>query len=127
MLEITKISNLVAIEGPFKGQTFRLREATVLGRSFEADLRLDDLAISRRHARISFVSGRYFIEDLGSENGTTVNGKTIAAATPLRSGDRIGLAGNLFRFAAESEPPRESEAATVHEPSAAHSALLRSA
>ena len=99
---------LVAIEGPFKGQTFRLREATVLGRSFDADLRLDDLAVSRRHARISLIGGSYFIEDLGSGNGTSVNGKTIAAPTPLKSGDQIGLAGNLFRFAAESEPPRES-------------------
>ena len=109
---------LIAIEGPLKGQTFRLREATVLGRSFEADLRLDDLAISRRHARISLVGGRCLIEDLGSGNGTTVNGRTIAAPTPLKSGDEIGLAGNLFRFAAEPGPPRESGVAIVDETSA---------
>jgi serine phosphatase RsbU (regulator of sigma subunit) len=95
--------NLVAVEGPFKGQTFRLREATVVGRSFDADLRLDDLAVSRHHARISLVGGSYVIADLGSGNGTSVNGRTIAAPTPLKSGDRIGLAGNLFRFSAESE------------------------
>ena len=95
--------DLVAIEGPLKGQTFRLGEAAVLGRSFEADLRLDDLAISRRHARISLVGGRYVIEDLGSGNGTAVNGRTIAAPTPLKNGDRIGLADNLFRFAGEPE------------------------
>jgi sigma-B regulation protein RsbU (phosphoserine phosphatase) len=125
MVEITKISSLVGIEGSFKGQTFRLREATVLGRAFEADLRLDDLAISRHHARISLIGGGYFIEDLGSENGTTVNGKSIAAATRLKSGDQIGLAGNLFRFAAESEPPpRKSGVAIVDEPSAAAPAAL---
>ena len=111
--------NLIAIEGPFKGQTFRLREAAVLGRSFEADLRLDDLAISRRHARIFLIGGSCFIENLGSGNGTIVNGKTIAAPTPLKSGDRIGLAGNIFQFAAESEPPRESGVEIVDEPSAA--------
>ncbi len=120
MVEITKISNLVGVEGSFKGRTFRLREATVVGRSFEADLRLEDLAISRCHARIFLLGGRYFIEDLGSENGTSVNGKTIAAATRLKSGDQIGLAGNLFQFAAESEPPpKKSEVAIVDEPSAA--------
>jgi serine phosphatase RsbU (regulator of sigma subunit) len=112
--------NLIAVEGPFKGQTFRLREATVLGRSVEADLRLDDLAISRRHAKISLIGGGYFIEDLGSGNGTAVNGKTIAAPTPLKNGDQIGLAGNLFRFAAEFEPPpRERGVTIVDEPSAA--------
>ena len=113
--------NLIAIEGPFKGQTFQLREATVLGRSFEADLRLDDLSISRRHARISLIGGGYVIEDLGSGNGTAVNGKTIAAPTPLKNGDQIGLAGNSFRFVAESEtpPPRESGVTIVDEPSAA--------
>ncbi len=110
------MSNLIAIEGPFKGQTFPLREATVVGRSVEADLRLDDLAVSRLHARISLVVGGYFIEDLGSGNGTAVNGKTIAAPTPLKDGDRIELAGNLFRFAAEPEP-RASGVTIVEEPS----------
>jgi serine phosphatase RsbU (regulator of sigma subunit)/pSer/pThr/pTyr-binding forkhead associated (FHA) protein len=113
------MSNLIAIEGPFKGRTFPLREATVLGRSIEADLRLDDLAISRRHARISLAGGSWFIEDLGSGNGTTVNGKAIAAPTPLKNGDRIGLAENVFRFAAESELPRESGVTIVDVPSAA--------
>jgi sigma-B regulation protein RsbU (phosphoserine phosphatase) len=113
------MANLIAIEGPLKGQTFRLPEAAVLGRSFEADLRLDDLAISRRHARISLVGGCYVIEDLGSGNGTAVNGRTIAAPTPLKNGDRIGLAENLFRFAEESEPPRGSSVTIVEEPSAA--------
>ncbi len=110
--------NLIAIEGPLKGQTFRLREAVVLGRSFDADLRLDDPAVSRRHARISLAGGHCSIEDLGSENGTLVNGRRIAAPTPLQSGDQIGLAGNLFRFAAESAPPRESGVTIVDEPSA---------
>ncbi|MGD0999580.1 MAG: SpoIIE family protein phosphatase [Candidatus Brocadiia bacterium] len=113
------MSKLIAIEGPFKGQTFPLREAMVLGRSIEADLRLDDLAISRRHARISLVGGSYFIEDLGSGNGTAVNGKTIAAPIPLKNGDRIELADNVFRFASESEPSRQSGVTIVDEPSAA--------
>jgi serine phosphatase RsbU (regulator of sigma subunit)/pSer/pThr/pTyr-binding forkhead associated (FHA) protein len=111
--------NLAAIGGPCKGRTFRLGEAAVLGRSVEADVRLDDPAISRRHAQIFLISGGWFIEDLGSGNGTSVNGKTIVGPTRLKSGDEIGLAGNLFRFAAESEPALESDVRIVEEPSAA--------
>ena len=103
--------SLIAIEGPFKGQTFPLREATVLGRSFDADLRLDDLGGSRHHARISLGGDHWCIEDLGSGNGTSVNGRTIAAPTPLKRGDQIGVAGNLFRFAAESDSSPPAEAA----------------
>ena len=119
------LPNLIAIEGPLKGQTFPLREATVLGRSIEADLRLDDLAISRRHARISLVGDKHFIEDLGSGNGTAVNGKTIAAPTPLKDGDRIELADHVFRFAAEPAP-RASGVTIVDEPSAAAPPALES-
>jgi serine phosphatase RsbU (regulator of sigma subunit) len=102
MSKIIQMPTLVAVEGPFKGQTFQLSETSVLGRSSKANLHLDDPAVSRFHARIFLRAGRFFIEDLDSENGTMVNGREILAVTPLENGDRVGLPGSVFRFAGKS-------------------------
>jgi uncharacterized membrane protein YdfJ with MMPL/SSD domain len=57
-----------------------------------------DPELSREHARISVASGTSIIEDLGSTNGTFVNGKRIEAPTELRSGDRIKVGTTTLRF-----------------------------
>ena len=57
--------------------------------------------ISRRHARINAVNGEYHIEDLGSSNGTTVNGKTrLRAKQPIKlsSGDLIKFGETVVKF-----------------------------
>lgn len=64
-------------------------KALVLGRGQDADIRLSDSSVSRRHARISVVGGNILVEDLGSTNGTTVNGKKIDRET-LKIGDSLG-------------------------------------
>jgi pSer/pThr/pTyr-binding forkhead associated (FHA) protein len=55
----------------------------VLGRSPEAHLILPDRLVSRRHARVSFYEGRWYIQDLGSRNGTYVNGQNIRGRGPV--------------------------------------------
>lgn len=62
-----------------------------VGRGHDADLQLDDLGVSRRHAALRVVEGRLFIEDLGSSNGTFVNGAKIDRAYVLRSGDELTI------------------------------------
>src|SRR4051812_25869090 len=57
-------------------------EGVTLGRSPEADIMLTDTTVSRRHCRIAWVDGTYRLEDLGSSNGTCVNG-TLVRSTPL--------------------------------------------
>jgi ABC transport system ATP-binding/permease protein len=64
----------------------------VMGRDAVNDIILNDLEISRRHAAITFRGGRYFVEDLGSTNGTFVNGRRVTVATPLKDGDLLDLA-----------------------------------
>ena len=60
-----------------------------IGRSEQNDLRLDDASVSRYHAFLRRVDGRYLLSDVGSQNGTFVNGRRVHAPSALQSGDRI--------------------------------------
>ncbi len=68
------------------------REVVEIGRSLDNQVILDDPGISRRHAALRFVQGRYEVLDRGSTRGTALNGQPIRAAEPLTSGDVITLA-----------------------------------
>jgi hypothetical protein len=81
------------------GMTIEVAAAgTVLGRSSQCDVRLEDPNASRQHARISGPGGSWKLEDLGSTNGVLVNGARVAGSTPLRSGDRIQLGHTDMTF-----------------------------
>lgn len=69
------------------------RGENIVGRDPEAGVWLDAAGVSRRHACITIDATGARLEDLGSKNGTTVGGASIADATPLRDGDRIGFGG----------------------------------
>jgi pSer/pThr/pTyr-binding forkhead associated (FHA) protein len=62
----------------------------VLGRGKEADLRIDDPNVSRKHAAVYWNNGRLMLDDLGSTNGTLVNGYPVTS-TVLRPGDVVAL------------------------------------
>jgi diguanylate cyclase (GGDEF)-like protein len=82
---------LIVLAGSDVGKMFKLDEGeTVLGRSHRADIRLDDDSISRMHAKLSLHGATVQIEDLGSSNGTTVNGERVSLHG-LRDGDKIRL------------------------------------
>jgi DNA-binding winged helix-turn-helix (wHTH) protein len=69
-----------------------LREgANIVGRSESAEIHVDSSWASRRHARITVAEGRAVIEDLGSKNGTFVQGERLTACTELRPGDEIHI------------------------------------
>lgn len=82
-------SGLVVLKRGRYSQEFRAARV-VLGRGSEADYRLDDPNVSRRHAVVAWENGRPYLRDLGSTNGTLLNGRTVNSAT-LRSGDVITL------------------------------------
>jgi ABC transport system ATP-binding/permease protein len=63
----------------------------IIGRLPPAELVIDDPAISRRHASVTYQDGQYFVEDLGSSNGTFLNGQPVFTRTALHPGDVIGL------------------------------------
>lgn len=62
----------------------------IIGRGQDADVRLSDSSVSRRHARISVAGGTIVVEDLGSTNGTSINGRKVTREA-LRIGDTLTL------------------------------------
>lgn len=83
---------LLALSGPAVGQTYTIGpQSAVIGRGIGNEAAIPDPEISRQHARIVLTDGRFTISDLGSANGTFVNGTRIAAPTPLHDGDRVQL------------------------------------
>jgi pSer/pThr/pTyr-binding forkhead associated (FHA) protein len=77
--------------GPLQGQTVAVPDELVVGRS-DADLVLEDQEVSRRHAVLRARTGGIEVEDLGSRNGTWIDGEQIAVPVVLQSGTvlRIG-------------------------------------
>ena len=72
-------------------------DRVVLGRSRECDIRLADANASRRHAEVRHEDGSYWVIDLGSTNGTELNGRRVERAQ-LSDGDRITLGATDIRF-----------------------------
>jgi hypothetical protein len=68
----------------------------VLGRHPDCDRRVNSLLVSRRHCVFLLLDGRAWVKDLGSRNGTRLNGKPLTKARPLAEGDRLDLAGLPF-------------------------------
>jgi hypothetical protein len=76
----------------------------VLGRATSCDEWLDDAAVSRCHCVFSWHKGRLGVEDLGSLNGTAVNGKRLAGVQPLADGDVLQVGQLAFRVRLQSCP-----------------------
>ncbi|HVH45825.1 MAG TPA: acyltransferase domain-containing protein, partial [Labilithrix sp.] len=85
--------HLVHVTGVSRGKSRRiLGTEIVLGRARGSDLRIKEDGVSRSHARITLLEeGTYAIEDVGSTNGTFVNGEKITERLPLKAGDEIRL------------------------------------
>jgi hypothetical protein len=84
--------HLVVPKGPLAGQHIVLFDGTAcLGRGSMVDIELSDASVSRRHAEISVEGEEVHIRDLGSTNGTRVNGKQITSWHRVRDGDEIQL------------------------------------
>jgi phosphoserine phosphatase RsbU/P len=82
-----------------------LSESVTVGRHAECDLQIkDNLHVSGRHAMILRAADAYYLTDLGSSNGTSVNGERITESTRLRPGDRIDLCGPTFEFVEDADP-----------------------
>ncbi len=83
-------------QGPKPNQVFDLdKDVLGLGREAGNDLVIEDPQISRRHARLTRQGNSYLLEDLGSTNGTFVNGSRVSTPVLLANGDLIGLADTV--------------------------------
>ena len=69
----------------------------VVGRLSECDLRLNLPFISRRHCSLFVRDGQVWVQDLGSRNGTRLNGEPVQVARPLQDGDRLDLSHLAFQ------------------------------
>jgi len=87
---------LTVQSGPNQGKTYILdKDELKIGRSTLTDIMIEDMEVSREHARLSIQAGGYVIEDLGSTNGTYVDGQRLIGPHLLRDGETIGLGENI--------------------------------
>ena len=86
------MASLLSLKGPNTGQRFPLTgDRFLIGRQPDADVYLESLAVSRQHACVVRQDGNFFIEDVGSSNGTFVNGQRVTGRTPLTENDTIEI------------------------------------
>ncbi len=96
---------LIVRRGPQPNQIYELnKDIITLGRDITNDIVINDPEVSRHHCRMTRGGGGYTLEDLGSTNGTFVNGQRLTGARPLAGGDMIGL-GETVTLGYESTIP----------------------
>jgi diguanylate cyclase (GGDEF)-like protein len=104
-LPVTKRPLVVVLQGNSIGQTIKLdKEHTIIGRGSQADLVLRDEIASRQHAEIMRQCleqncSEYYLNDLGSTNGTFLNGTKVTSQQLLQDGDKIKIGNHLLKFA----------------------------
>jgi len=80
------------------GDRLPLHPVTALGRDLSNDVVLTDTFASAHHALLTYRQSRWWLEDLGSRNGTTVNGNRMNRPIPLDRGDIIGIGEALLKL-----------------------------
>ena len=118
---------LIIVDSPWEsrqeGWRYRLRpgESGTIGRAEENTIRLKDVLVSSRHARLDVAAdGTATLRDLGSTNGTLVNQKPIAGPHELRDGDEIYIGQTTLRFADDSAMARPAPAPSGSSEELAH-------
>lgn len=98
---------LVMRSGPTPGTVFPLEgDQIMVGRDSTNGVAINDAEMSRRHARLTFQGGKYVIEDVGSTNGTFVNGQRLAGPYVLKPGDVVAFGEQIVLMydAVSSDP-----------------------
>ncbi len=112
-------ARLIISGGPTAGQSVALRGAVVtIGRDSACDVVIPDASISRQHSQILRQESGWYVQDLGSRNGTALNGERLSAPHRLEDGDSLMLGAIPLRYLAASaqgadETPAEARKATM--------------
>lgn len=92
------MTKLIDITIPGQKRHYSLKDITIIGRASTTDIKLDDLLVSRHHARIRKSNGMHFIEDLCSQNGVFLNGERIAEPQSLTHGSKVCIGPYILIF-----------------------------
>ncbi|MCG8556362.1 MAG: diguanylate cyclase [Proteobacteria bacterium] len=117
-----ELGTLTLLTGANPGAVYTLDKArTIIGRSPDAEIRITDEGLSRRHACVIDERGCFFVEDTGSTNGTYLNGERISQRRTLNDGDRIQVGGaTVLRFdlqdALEQNAAKQVYESTLRDP-----------
>ena len=107
-LSTLKPPYLVIVDGPHKGARFPLAEGkNIIGRLEECNVILDDQSVSRKHAELDFSAQGWNVEDLGSKNGTFVNGAPIEESVVIGHKDLIRTGIYTLRLITQELPQEE--------------------
>ena len=91
--------HIVVVDPPsHTGRTFDLNGEVSIGRSPSSTIVLDDTFVSAAHARIFRGNDGWCVEDLGSTNGTTLNGETLRGVARVGSGDRVQVGETVLEL-----------------------------
>jgi adenylate cyclase len=102
------------LSGESEATEHPLGDSNVIGRSTTADVRLTDREVSRKHSQIDRDGERFVLSDLGSSNGTFLNGKRILAPAALEDGDEVMVGTSKMEFRVTRGGLRAKNAEIVH-------------
>ena len=109
-----KGSRFIVVAGPDLGAAWAFRNTEVfIGRDDSCDLTLSDIAVSRRHARVVLEGATFFVEDLGSNNGTLLNGDRLIERAELVAGDELVIGERTLRFIELNQAPATDASSPV--------------
>ena len=97
------MAKLVVLNGEKQGTVIEVTRPVAIGSSRNSDLHLRDARVSWNHARITLEGSDVFVEDLGSANGTLLNG-TAVQRSKLQGGDTLDVGGTRLELQAEGAP-----------------------
>ena len=122
---------LIMRTGPTPGAVFALEgDQLTIGRDSSNEVAINDAEVSRRHARLTFQGGKFVLEDLGSTNGTFVNGQRLAGPRVLKAGEVVSFGEQIvlvfesstFDPAATMASPRAAAVPSASRPAMPHPA-----
>lgn len=106
--ELTRAATITCVTGLDQGMTFAVAFSdSIIGRADDADIRIRDRAVSRKHASFGRKGKQFFIRPLSTTNGLFLNGSRVKAEREVKSGDVIELGQTLLRFDGPERAPEE--------------------
>lgn len=103
------MDHLAFLSGPLAGKNVPLADTQIIGRGQQADLRIDDASVSREHARLVHNADGWLVVDLGSSNGTSVDGERQQRSL-VRDGSVISFGAVHARLVCERQKPSAAAA-----------------